>query len=194
MASISKLLDKVARVTGRPFSEMQLYGRRLREAGFLAEGAPGRAPMATHRDLASIVVAVMATDISNRAGLVAEEYSGVVETLEALLKDEWFREHFMWISCDRTEHCFDILVMATQYIYIPNQLNAFDRHLGELIKPEIASLNRLGPSEYLISSPPREFTSDENERIEQAREFIDYQLIASMSGAFVQDLVALVED
>ena len=82
------LCDVIARSSGIAFSEVQLYGRRLREAGFLPQGSTGRsAPPIQAEHAANLLIGLMATSVGRQAPEAMSRYREARRLLAEKLSD-----------------------------------------------------------------------------------------------------------
>ena len=85
--NINSLCDLVARKTGLPFSDLQLFARRLRETGLMPQGAPGRAaPPIEAEHATALIVALLTTDTARQAPKVLMKYNPLIERLTHTIK------------------------------------------------------------------------------------------------------------
>jgi hypothetical protein len=80
--NVNSLCDLIARQTGLPFSDLQLFSRRLRETGSMPQGAPGRAaPPVEPVHAAALVVALLTTDTARQAPNAINKYEPLLQRL-----------------------------------------------------------------------------------------------------------------
>ena len=104
--NVNALCDVVARQTGAEFADVHLYARRLREAGYLPQGSRGRqAPPIDHRDAATLLVGMFATDIARQAPEKVAAYNELIDRLTHLLREPNEVSKLAVIELSRTTGC-----------------------------------------------------------------------------------------
>lgn len=101
MAKLSELMTCVAGVTGIPESDVRQFGRRAREAGYIAQGARGNAaPDMGPTDAANLLIAILGAEYAKDAPDVIARYRS--------LKSEFVSEDGTpsnWINYGETRDC-----------------------------------------------------------------------------------------
>lgn len=96
------LCDLIARSTGLPFSDVQLFARRLRESGFMPQGSRGRAaPPVGPEHAANLLVALLVTDIARQAPVEITHYEPLRKRLTHTLGTETEAQKFAGMKVQR---------------------------------------------------------------------------------------------